>query len=49
MNFGGKYSDYIPTLAKAKEDYWGVSICTMDGQRFSTGHCDTNFTLQSLV
>ena len=28
-------------------DLWGLSVCTVDGQRLSLGNVDTAFTLQS--
>ena len=30
-NTSGKPADYIPSLAKANPNDWGVSICTVDG------------------
>ena len=43
----GKVADYIPQLAKVNPGNFGVSICTIDGQRFDIGDTDIDFTLQS--
>lgn len=34
-------------LARVNPDYWGLSLCTVDGQRFSIGDTNVPFTLQS--
>jgi len=46
-NTGGKVANYIPQLAKYSADYWGVALCTVDGQRYSIGDTDIPFTIQS--
>jgi len=43
----GKPADYIPQLARADPTKWGVSLCTIDGQRFSVGDTKENFSMQS--
>jgi len=45
-NGDGKNADYIPHLRNTP-NYFGLSICTVDGQRFSMGNFDAEFTLQS--
>ncbi|CAH1796210.1 unnamed protein product [Owenia fusiformis] len=43
----GKPADYIPQLARANPDNWGVALCTVDGQRYSAGDTTIPFCIQS--
>ncbi|KAG8452501.1 hypothetical protein GDO86_004330 [Hymenochirus boettgeri] len=45
----GEVANYIPQLAKSNPDRWGVSLCTVDGQRHSIGDTSVPFCLQSCV
>ncbi|XP_044144282.1 glutaminase liver isoform, mitochondrial [Bufo gargarizans] len=45
----GEVANYIPQLAKMSPDHWGVSLCTVDGQRYSLGDTDVPLCLQSCV
>lgn len=40
-------ASYIPQLARMSADSWGISVCTVDGQRFSVGDVTVPFTIQS--
>jgi len=46
-NTSGKPAAYIPQLARGDPNKWGVSLCTVDGQRFSVGDVHENFSIQS--
>lgn len=43
----GAVADYIPELAKANPDWFGISVATTDGQVFEVGDTDQPFTIQS--
>ena len=38
---GGNNADYIPQLSRVNSDQYGISICTIDGQRLT---CQIPFT-----
>jgi len=46
-NKSGKLADYIPELANQNPNYFGVSVCTVDGQRLHFGDSDKSFSVQS--
>jgi len=46
-NDSGSPAAYIPQLARGDPTKWGVSLCTVDGQRFSVGDVEDYFTIQS--
>jgi glutaminase len=41
-NTSGKVASYIPQLARYSPDFWGVSLCTVDGQRHSIGDVEVS-------
>ena len=44
----GAVATYIPELAKADPDAFGVCVATAEGQVFEAGDCDRSFTIQSI-
>jgi glutaminase len=47
-NRDGTVADYIPELAKANPDWFGISIVTAQGQVFEIGDSAVNFSIQSV-
>ena len=44
---GGNVADYIPELACVNPDFFGVSICHVNGEIYNVGDCEKFFCLQS--
>lgn len=44
----GAVADYIPELAKANPDWFGISVITADGHVYSVGDSEQTFTIQSI-
>ena len=47
-NDEGKVADYIPELAKADRNWFGIALATTDGQVFEVGDTKQLFTIQSI-
>lgn len=43
----GKNASYIPQLDKMDPELWGIAIETVDGQKFSYGDAEVDFSIQS--
>lgn len=44
----GELASYIPELAAAEPDRFGIAICTIDGTVYSVGDAEQRFTIQSI-
>lgn len=44
----GRVADYIPELAKANPDWFGIAVTTVNGQTYEIGDCRQDFTIQSV-
>ena len=47
-NTDGAVADYIPALASASPDLFGISVVGVRGRSFEIGDIDTNFSIQSV-
>ena len=47
-NQTGQTAQYIPILKNANPEQWGLSLCSIDGQRLSLGDATVSFSLQSV-
>ena len=45
----GEPDPFLKKLKHVDETKFGISVCTVDGQRFSIGDADTPFCLQALA
>ncbi len=45
---GGEPATYIPALADADPDWFGISLVMLDGQRYDAGDSAKTFTIQSI-
>ena len=43
----GTVADYIPQLSRVDPEQFGVSVCTIDGQRYARGEASRDFCIQS--
>lgn len=46
-NRDGQVATYIPQLAHVNPEYWGLSVCMVDGQQFAIGDTDKTYCAQS--
>ncbi len=44
----GTVADYIPELALADPNWFGIAVATQEGQVFEVGNCQQSFTIQSI-
>ncbi len=44
----GKVADYIPELARANPEWFGIAVVTTDGEVFEYGDTEQSFTIQSI-
>src|SRR5689334_18115642 len=44
----GKVATYIPELAKANPDWFGICLATTNGAVYEVGHSQQSFTIQSI-
>ncbi|OZF50184.1 glutaminase [Rhodococcus sp. 14-2470-1a] len=47
-NTDGEVADYIPDLAHANPDVFGIAVTTVDGRTHSVGDDETEFSIQSI-
>jgi len=47
-NTSGQNAQYIPVLAQANSNQFGLSVCSIDGQRLNIGDATASFSLQSV-
>ncbi len=47
-NFEGTIASYIPELALARPEWFGISVVTTTGQTFEIGDCRQTFSIQSV-
>ena len=44
----GTVADYIPELANANPDHFGIALATVDGRVYAVGDAEAEFTIQSI-